>query len=355
LKVQPEAKVVSFNDITINLAASGATGFYGAIVQADMLMPDEGLTLEYFLMNGYGMGGPWMYFQQSGDPQEFGAEIVPGEDFNLSVLNYDEPLNPNSLYYLVVFPYDESKSAEEYDLAADVLPYVFEFTTTGRVAGGVEAEFTYNEEMSDYKTIAVDVVVPEGCTTYYSFQTPGAMDEMTDEELAIYLMKYNPYGAQAEETLFADFLSPALNQLYVSKELVAVTVTADGKYAISRDVYTTREIPVDDTITMTVDTITKDADNNVTAVFNVTGASKVAVYPYYSANQPGAFRLNVLSAGVIGKYSGLTFADVVDGKATVTYNSSNDNLFFIGYNVADGAVSGIMPTGYLKVSDYVTK
>ena len=355
LKVQPEAKTVSFNDITINLAASGATGFYGTLVQADMLMPDEGLTLEYFLMNGYGMGGPWMYFQQSGDPQEFGAEIVPGEDFNLSLLNYDEPLNPNTLYYLVVFPYDHSKSVEEYDLAADVLPYVFEFTTTGLVAGDVEAEFTYNEEMSDYKTIAVDVVVPEGCTTYYSFQNPGAMDDMTDEELAGYLLQYSPYGVQGEETVMAEYLTPALNQLSVSKELVAVTVTADGKYAISRGVYTTREIPVDDSITMTVDTITKDADNNVTAVFNVTGATKVAVYPYYNANQPAAFRLNVLSKGVTGNSSGVTFGDVVDGKVTVTFNSSNDNLFFIGYNVADGAVSGIMPTGYAKVSDYVTK
>ena len=101
--------------------------------------------------------------------------------------------------------------------------------------------------------------------------------------------------------------------------------------------------------------MTKDADNNVTAIFNVTGATKVAVYPYYSASQPAAFRLNIISGGVAGNYSGMTFADVVDGKATVTFKTSNDNLFYSAYNVEAEAVSSLMAPGYLKISTSLTE
>ena len=353
LKVQPEATAVSFNDITVNLTASGATGYYANLFEAEMFSGEYGMPLDEFLENGYGFGGVWKQFMQSGMPEAFGTEIVPGEPFNLSALNYGDALNPMTKYLLVVFPYDATKT--EFTLADDVLPYVYEFTTTGISAGAPEATLEYNEAESDYKTIAVDVVSPEGCVTYYSFVDAGSMDDYNDEELANYLLKYSYYSVSGAETVTEDYLTPGVNEVCKTKELVAVTLTADGKYSISRGLFATRSIPVVDSITMTLASMTKDADNNVTAVFNVTGATKVAVYPYYSATQPAAFRLNVLSAGVTGNYTGMTFADVVDGKATVSFKSSNDNLFFTAYNIEAEAVSSLMAPGYVKISTSLTE
>ena len=353
LKVQPEATAVSFNDVTVNLTASGATGYYANLFEAEMFSEESGMTLEYFLENGYGFGGVWKQFQQSGMPEAFGTQLIPGEPFTLSTLNYSEPLSPNTKYVLVVFPYDATKT--EFSLADDVLPYVYEFTTTGISAGAPEATLEYNEEESGYKTIAVDVVSPEGCVTYYSFVDAGSMDDYNDEELANYLLKFSYYSVVGAETVTEDYLTPGVKEANKTKELVAVTLTEDGKYSISRGLFATHSIPVVDSITMTLASMTKDADNNVTAVFNVTGATKVAVYPYYSATQPAAFRLNVLSAGVTGNYTGMTFADVVDGKATVSFKSSNDNLFFTAYNIEAEAVSSLMTPGYAKISTSLTE
>lgn len=353
LKVQPEATLVSFNDVTVNLTASGATGYYANIFEAEMFSEETGMTLEYFLENGYGYGGVWKEFLQSGMPQSFGTEILPGEEFTLSTLNYDDPLNPNTKYILVVFPYDETKT--EYTLADDVLPYVYEFTTTGISAGAPEATIEYNEDESGYKQIAVDVVSPDGCSTYYSFEDVGALDDYNDEQLANYLLKYSYYSVVGAETIYEEYLTPGVKEVSKKKQLYAVTLTADGKYSISTGVFETIALPVVETISMTLDSITKDADNNVTAVFNVTGADKVVVYPYYSSSEPSAFRINILTSGVACNYNGYYYADVVDGKATVTYTSSNDYLYYSAYNVVAEEVAELMQPGKLQVSASVTK
>ena len=353
LKVQPEATLVSFNEITINLAASGATGYYANIFEAEMFSEESGMTLEYFLENGYGYGGVWKQFLQSGMPEAFGTEIIPGEEFTLSTLNYGEPLNPTTKYVLVVFPYDETKT--EFTLADDVLPYVYEFTTIGITAGAPEASLEYNEEESGYKQIAVDVVSPEGCSTYYSFEDVGALDDYSDEELANYLLKYSYYSVVGAETIYEEYLTPGVNEVSKKKQLYAVTLTADGKYSISTGVFETIALPVVETISMTLDSITKDESNNVTAVFNVTGADKVVVYPYYSSSEPSAFRINIMTSGVACNYNGYYYADVVDGKATVTYTSSNDYLYYSAYNVVAEEVAELMKPGKLQVSASVTK
>ena len=353
LKVQPEAAAVTFNDITVNLTASGATGYYANLFEAEMFSGEYGMPLDEFLENGYGFGGVWKQFMQSGMPEAFGTQIVPGEPFNLSSLNYGDPLNPMTKYLLVVFPYDATKT--EFTLADDVLPYVYEFTTTGIEAGAPEATLEYNEAESNYKTIAVDLTSPEGCVTYYKFVDAGSMDDYNDEELANYLLKNSYYPVAGAETVIEEYLTPGVKEVCKTKELVAVTLTADGKYSISRGLFSTVAIPVSDSITMTLDSITKDESNKVTAVFSVTGATKVVVYPYYSGSEPSAFRINILTSGVACNYNGYTYADVVDGKATVTYTSSNDYLYYSAYNVSADAVLDLMQPGKLQVSTSVTK
>ena len=355
LKVQPEATSVTFNEVTIELAAYGATGYFATLVEESMLDPEYGMTLEYYLENGYGYGGVWKEFTTSGSPYMFGQEIVPGEPFALSNLNYYDPLSPNTTYYLVILPYDESKPVEEYDMAKDLLPFVYEFTTTGITAGAPEATLEYNEDESGYKAIAVDVVSPEGCVTYYSFKDPGELDDLDDEALANYLLKYSYYSVEGAETVYEEYLTPGVQEVCKKKQLYAVTLTPDGKYSIATAVFETISLPVVDSISMTLDSITKDENNNVTAVFSVEGADKVVVYPYYNGTEPSAFRINILTSGVACNYYGYYYADVVDGKATVTYTSSNDYLYFSAYNVYEGEVVELVKPGKIQVSASVTK
>ena len=355
LKVQPEATAVSFKDVTVNLTASGATGYYASLFESAMFGPESGMTLKDFMLQGYGFGGIWQQFLQSGEPSMMGTPVEPGVEFSLSTLNYGEDLMPETSYTLVIFPYDETKALSDYVYESDVEPFVYEFKTSGIVAGGPEATITANDEQTLYKQIAVDVVAPEGATVYYRFVNKGAYDSYTEAEIVSEALQYCYYPVVGSETILEEYLTPTVKQTKVEKELYAVTITADGKYSVVNGVFSTRELPVDSAITMTVESMTKDADNNVTVVFNVTGASKIAVYPYYSSSLPAAFRVNIVSYGVTANYSSYAWADVVDGKATVTYQSSNDYVFFSAYNVAAGEVEGFMEPASAQVSKFVNQ
>ena len=60
------------------------------------------------------------------------------------------------------------------------------------------------------------------------------------------------------------------------------------------------------------------------------------------ASRATSFESTVLQYGVNASYYGYTWADVVDGKATVTVNTSyNKNIGVIAYTVTDGALTAI--------------
>ena len=322
--VEPVAEA-SFNDIALTVNTYGTDVVYAGLAEASMFEGEGAMTFDQYMELGYGMGGPWKQFQQEGFFESIGQEVANGAEISLVDLNYGDALLPSSKYIVWLMPKKGSKAPAEYDYAKDFKPYVFEFTTADIVAGGAEATLEAGE--MTYSSISVNVTPAEGTSTWYKFYEVGEIDEMTDIKLAIDVMSYgySLYGTAVED----DYLQDG-----TTKVLVVLTIDEEGKYALATQSYSTLSYPVVDTITATVESVTK-GEKEYTAVIAVTGATKVALYANYSASY-ASFNKNLASKSTYMKY-----ADVVDGKATITFTASADYYYMCvaGFNEnADGTV-----------------
>lgn len=323
--VEPVAEA-SFNDITLTVNTYGADVVYAGLAEAAMFEGEDAMTFEEFMEKGYGYGGRWKQFQQEGDFEAIGQEVANGEEISLAELNDGESLLPSTKYIVWLMPKKGSKAPAEYDYAKDFKPYVFEFTTADIVAGGTEATLEAGE--MTYSSISVNVTPAEGTSAWYKFYEVGEIDEMTDIKLAIDVMSYGSplYGTAAEEIMLQDGKT---------KVLVVLSIDEEGKFALATQSYSTLSYPIVDTITATVESVTKGEGKEYTAVIAVTGATKVALYANFSANY-ASFNKNL-----VNKSTYMKFADVVDGKATITFTASADYYYMLvsGFNEnADGSV-----------------
>ena len=324
--VEPVAEV-SFNDIALTVNTYGTDVVYAGLVEASMFEGEDATqTFDQYMEFGYGMGGPWKQFQQEGYFESIGQEVANGAEISLAELNYGDPLLPSSKYIVWLMPKKGSKAPAEYDYAKDFKPYVFEFTTADIVAGGAEATLEAGE--MTYSSISVNVTPAEGTSTWYKFYEVGEIDEMNDVQLAIHVMSYGYplYGTAAEETMLQDGTTMVL---------VVLSIDEEGKYALATQSYSTLSYPVVETITATVESVTKGEGKEYTAVIAVTGATKVALYSNYSASYTS------FNKYLANKSTYMKYADVVDGKATVTFTASADYYYMCvaGFNEnADGSV-----------------
>ena len=324
--VEPKAEV-SFSEVAITADIYGSDYVYAGLVEASMVEGETAMmTFEQFMEVGlYGFGGPWKQFQQYGEFEALGQEYADGAEISLAELNYGALL-PGTKYLVWLMPKKGSKAPAEYDFAKDLMPYVYEFTTADIVAGGAEATLEAGE--ITYSSISVNVTYGENASAWYKFYEVGQIDEMSDEQLAKDLMSYGSpvEGGVVEESYLQDA---------ETKVLVVLTIDEEGKYAIATQSYSTLSYPVVQTITATVESVTKGEGKEYTAVLAVTGATKVALYANYSANY-ASFNKYLSNKSTYMKY-----ADVVDGKATITFTASADYYYMLvsGFNEnGDGSV-----------------
>ena len=344
IKINLEAKTKTFSEITLDLTCSGATSYHVGAYPASMF---EYMSFEEFMMTGYMGVGAWKQFQMSGDPEALGVEVQPGTPISVAELNMSA-LAPNTEYLVYVFPYDETKDPADYDFAADMAPYVYTFTTEGLVAGAPEATVARDEATTTYTTIGVKLTPAEGTEVYYYFTDPGTWDEYTDDQIVAAVMEYCYSPKTAAATLKDSYLTPGdKRQLYV------VSITEDGKYSLFTSVYETLSLPYSSDINVTFASATKnETTGEYTVVFNVTGATKFAVYSYYSTSA-SAFPTNIMSHGVAASYSSYKWVDVVEGKATVVVKPSSDYydyLLYSAYNVGASAVENLSEPAYIQLS-----
>ena len=288
IKVAPTATTVAFNDIVFDLEAYGATSYVAMAYDAAMF---EYMTLEDYLVLGDVMPGAWTQFVRTGDLEALGFEIEPGE-FRLSEIYFGSVL-PTTKYLVAIFPYDETKPLSEYDFKKDYMPYVYEFTTGALVEdASLEAAFEEDVTKTTYTQVGVKITPVEGTSVYYRYYTPGEMDEATDDEIISDLFEwcYSPLTSEAVKT-------SSVSKPGDSKELIAVAISEDGKYAITREVFYSIELPYDSTIKASLESLTKTEAGEYTAVFNVAGASKFVIY-LYSRNSAGSFATAIMNNGV---------------------------------------------------------
>lgn len=336
IKVEVSEIATTFNDVTVKPTLSGGVEYYASVYEASMF---EYMPMKDFLESGYMGIGPWKQFQQSGMGAAMGTKIESGVEIKLSYLQYDEPLKPATEYVGYVFPIQDGKAPADYVYETDLEPYIFRFTTAPLEEGAPAATLTLSDA-TDYSSISVSVKVPEGTSAYYKFYDLGAADDMTDAELAVELMSLCYSPATADKVVKESYLNGG-----DQKEFVVATITADGKYAIAREVFAAKSYPYSDAITVAVDSVTPNAETGeYTVVFSVTGATKFVAWNYYQSSAT-AFAGNVVKNGATASYTSYKWVDVVDGKATVTVKPSSASykyLIYSAYNVADNAVSNLL-------------
>ena len=325
---------VSSDDIQLTFELYGAESVYiGAMSSLDVMSATGADDITNYLMNGYGMGGPWKQFQQYGFEALQGQEYKAGDAVSVSELAYG--CVPGTKYYVWVVPVLEGKKPAEYVFEKHCK--IYEYTTEALKPGAEEAELTLLTDKVTYSEVYVDVTVPAGTTAYAKFFEAGDVPE-TDEEIIAYILGNWPEELTESGEVKETYLDPG-----ASTTLVVLTVSEDGKYAIAKGTYSTKAYPIVDTITATLASITSSEEDGATyytAKFNVTGATKIAVYQNYSSNY------NSMTSYILSQSTTFTYADVVDGVATVKVKArgaSYDYMLFAAFNVdAEGAVTNLM-------------
>jgi hypothetical protein len=220
--VEVEVKVVGANEYYVGMVAEEQ--LYGFPIDTYMQM-QEG-PFGYFQMAlQYGMAD--YAFQQMGTPfgGEYGEEMP--ETITASMLNYGQPLMPNTKFYIWVFPVVDGLDLADYTYEKNLKPYIYEFETEGLTAGG-SATVEFGEPNLSFTSMAVEVNATEGATMiYYNWY---------DEE------EYNSFDedALAEELLGNGFVIAGASGVARNSEknvapgseyfLVALAVDAEGKY-----------------------------------------------------------------------------------------------------------------------------
>lgn len=360
IKWNVAVKEVTHSDITLTAEVAGASKFIiNAVAESTYNSEWNPMSFDDYMNTP--MGGPWSGFKSYGAADALGlvvnVEEVPAE-FKLSEI-LGQKLAFGENYKIWVMPlfdhlaiYDEANSMPEYDYyvydfsAFDYedhfLPFVLDAKTNDIVAGGAYAA-TLTLNRNDFTSIYVDVEVSEGTeSVYYYWYTPEDFDVFESD-------------AEIMDALFMDCFSPLeasgqVNKSYINPGeeyyLATVSIGTDGKYGeVVAEKYSTLAIPFDENIKVELVSAELDAEGkNYTVTVNVTGATKVMGYNIkqsdYNSEQ---FPLNVCKNGHKASYSGYQMADVVDGKAVLTFAKSTykKDYYVAAYNVTDGVVSAI--------------
>lgn len=360
IKWNVAVKEVTHSDITLTAEVAGASKFIiNAVAESTYNSEWNPMSFDDYMNTP--MGGPWSGFKSYGSADALGlvvnVEEVPAE-FKLSEI-LGQKLTFGENYKIWVMPlfdhlaiYDEANSMPEYDYyvydfsAFDYedhfLPFVLDAKTNDIVAGGAYAA-TLTLNRNDFTSIYVDVEVSEGTeSVYYYWYTPEDFDVFESD-------------AEIMDALFMDCFSPLeasgqVNKSYINPGeeyyLATVSIGTDGKYGeVVAEKYSTLAIPFDENIKVELVSAELDAEGkNYTVTVNVTGATKVMGYNITRSDSTSKqFPLNVCKNGHKASYSGYQMADVVDGKAVLTFAKSTykKDYYVAAYNVTDGVVSAI--------------
>lgn len=213
---------------------------------------------------------------------------------------------------------------------------------------------TFGEWTIDYSSMKVAATPVEGTTLYYKYYSQSAIAEFaTDAELIANTISMCRTAATATANMSATNLSQNTTQV-----LVVVATSADNtSYSLTKVSKTTLGYPYDENITIELASISADeVTGKVTAVFNVAGADKFAMYNYYNGFRTEQFEMQVIKNGANTPSGQYIWKDVVDGKVTVEFTPGSfmTDLHATAYNVTDGAVTAIAKTALLEdISDYV--
>ena len=338
--VDVEVSEVSHKDATLTINVAGADKYFVGLLDASF--EEEGYyTFEQYMSES----APWSYIKNGYADYIEDLTLTDGENqvVKLSEVNYNENLAFGTKYYVWVMPYVEGTVYDNFN--TQFLPYVFEVTTNDIQGGGTHA-VTLTEETVGYDTISVNVELSEGTeTVYYAWYSAEEYAEFESDDAIREALFDSYYTLTESEVVTESYLNPG--ETWV---LATISVGTDAKYGeIVTETYTTKTITHNENITVTLESLTL-ADKTYTAVFNVTGAAKLAGTNLTDNPDNREYNVNTYEKYLVtkpGVYYSFNWVDVVDGKATVTFAESTykKDYFVWGYNVDEnGAVTDIQAT-----------
>lgn len=223
----------STSDVEVSVSVIGTDNYYVGLVADEQLYGfpiDEYMQMQegpfgYFQMAlQYGMAD--YAFQKMGTQfgGEFGEQMT--ETITASMLNYGQPLMPNTHFYMWVFPVVDGVELADYTYEKNLKPYIYEFTTAGLTAGG-SATVEFGEESLSFSAMNVEVASEGATMIYYNWFDTDTYNAFVDDAAITEALLNEGY-------VIGDEMGTAVNQNKVTPGaeffLVALAVDADGKY-----------------------------------------------------------------------------------------------------------------------------
>lgn len=199
---------------------------------------------------------------------------------------------------------------------------------------------TFGEAVIDFSSVAVEVTPAEGTTAYWYYLGDASLSTYADEAALIEFMVSRNLITEATATK-QSYLAQGSNV-----NLVVLVLDAENKYNVIVKPYTTKSYPYNENVTVALESAVATANaNEYTVTFNVTGASKVAVWSSYSGSKNN-FESSIVANAAGTAPSGYQFVDVVDGKATATVKNLGNYrcLYATAFEVTDGELSAMAKT-----------
>ena len=223
----------STSDVEVSVSVIGTDNYYVGLVADEQLYGfpiDEYMQMQegpfgYFQMAlQYGMAD--YAFQKMGTQfgGEFGEQMT--ETITASMLNYGQPLMPNTHFYMWVFPVVDGVELADYTYEKNLKPYIYEFTTAGLTAGG-SATVEFGEESLSFSAMNVEVASEGATMIYYNWFDTDTYNAFVDDAAFTEALLNEGY-------VIGDEMGTAVNQNKVTPGaeffLVALAVDAEGKY-----------------------------------------------------------------------------------------------------------------------------
>ena len=219
------------SDVEVSVSVTGASTYYVGLVTDEMTY---GFPIDEYMQMSE---GPFGRFQQAllWDPDyafesmgtQFGGEFgeqMP-ETITASMLNYGQPLMPNTKFYMWVFPVVDGVELADYTYEKNLKPYIYEFTTAGLTAGG-SATVEFGEAALSFTDMSVELASEGATMIYYNWFDADTYNAFDDAEITEALLnKGYVIGGDMGQAVNQNDITPGAEFF-----LVALAVDAEGKY-----------------------------------------------------------------------------------------------------------------------------
>ena len=219
------------SDGEVSVSVTGASTYYVGLVTDEMTY---GFPIDEYMQMSE---GPFGRFQQAllWDPDyafesmgtQFGGEFgeqMP-ETITASMLNYGQPLMPNTKFYMWVFPVVDGVELADYTYEKNLKPYIYEFTTAGLTAGG-SATVEFGEAALSFTDMSVELASEGATMIYYNWFDADTYNAFDDAEITEALLnKGYVIGGDMGQAVNQNDITPGAEFFLVALAVDMVSLT----------------------------------------------------------------------------------------------------------------------------------